>query len=238
MNVRGRLNVYNHIMGLVPEFDRLTGRLTKILGSLPSTARVLEVGSGTGLLTRSLSSLSAVRELVCVDPDEEACRVLAQAEWAKHGKITSILPHPLEECKLAGCFDVIVSRFVVHHIPDESKRTVLRTMHKFLRSSGTLIIGDMVLPHYSSEASRPRAVEKYYLSTMQIARKIGDQLLIADQQECLRNDLDREGEYKTCRCRTEMAIQATGFRGLRRFRIPRRGGTGWPGILCVSAIKE
>jgi 2-polyprenyl-3-methyl-5-hydroxy-6-metoxy-1,4-benzoquinol methylase len=237
MTLHGRLKVYNQVMGQVPEFDRLTHRLVSILGSLPSTSRVLEVGSGTGLLTQALLNLSALKELVCVDPDEEACRILAQAEWAKHGRVTAIIPRALEESELKGGFDAIISRFVIHHIPDEHKHLITRTMRKLLRHGGTLVIGDMVLSHYGSEVSRPRAVERYYASTLQIARRLGNQLLIADQQQCFRSDMLREGEYKICRCRMEMAIEGAGFQGLRRFRIPRQGGAGWPGLICVSSTK-
>jgi 2-polyprenyl-3-methyl-5-hydroxy-6-metoxy-1,4-benzoquinol methylase len=237
MTVCSRLNIYNHIMGLVPEFDGLTRRLVAILESLSSTTRVLEVGSGTGLLTQALSTMPDLRELACVDPDEEACRMLAQFEWAKRGKIASIVPRSLEKCELKGGFDAIVNRFVIHHIPDERKCLVLRTMRRFLRRGGTLVIGDMVLPHYDIEANRLAAVEKYYRSTLQIAHQIGDELLIADQQECYRRDLNQDGEYKTCRCRTEREIKEAGFRGLRRFRVSQQGKIGWPGILCVTATK-
>jgi len=237
-DMRGRLELYNHIMSLVPEFEQLSQRLVHILESLHSTPRILEVGSGTGLLTRSLLTIPTLRELVCVDPDEEACRALANAEWTKDGKIACILPRPLEECELSGGFDAIVSRFVIHHIPDDRKCPVLQMMRKYLRRGGTVVIGDMAIPHYGSEANRPRAVARYYRSTLEIAQEIGDQMLISDQQECQRKDLDRDSEYKTCRCRTESAIEKAGFNELGRFRMRRNGGIGWPGILCLSATKK
>jgi SAM-dependent methyltransferase len=95
-------------------FDRRVGVVAGHLASLPSGARVLEVGSGPGAM---LAALAALRSDLCFVGVEAAPAMVAHAVSAHAGANISFLAgdhrsSPPPDCAAAFCVDVL------HHVHD------------------------------------------------------------------------------------------------------------------------
>ena len=106
---------------------------------LPSAARVLEVGCGTGPVGRVLAEMPGVREVVGIDPS--AVFVERARELGKH---LSRLSFQTEDgCALPfpdASFDLVVFHTTLCHVPDPEQ--ALREAHRVLRSDGWLAVFD------------------------------------------------------------------------------------------------
>ena len=110
---------------------------------LPSNARVLEVGSGSGE-----HAIHVARELPAVvwqpsDPDEPARRSIAA--WRHHARLPNVLP-PLEldtrrpETFPKESYDAVVSINMIHISPWASLLGLLRLAADVLRPTGRLVL--------------------------------------------------------------------------------------------------
>jgi ubiquinone/menaquinone biosynthesis C-methylase UbiE len=107
--------------------------------AFPARSRVLEVGCGTGVLTRKLSSVPNVDSVTGIDP---APSLLAKArELSKHLPNVSFQEAdgrslPFE----AGSFDVVLFDSTVSHVPEPDR--ALAEAFRVLRPSGWLALFD------------------------------------------------------------------------------------------------
>jgi demethylmenaquinone methyltransferase/2-methoxy-6-polyprenyl-1,4-benzoquinol methylase len=113
------------------------------LAALQRDDRVLDIGAGTGLL--ALAIAPQVGSVCAVDISPAMCRRLS-AKLAERAianaevVTTSAVTLPLEQAS----FDVVVSNYCFHHMPDADKERALREVLRVLRPSGRLVIGDMM----------------------------------------------------------------------------------------------
>jgi ubiquinone/menaquinone biosynthesis C-methylase UbiE len=105
--------------------------------------RVLDVGSGTGFFARMLAK--------AVGPDGTVVGLDAAPEMvsyagrkARHTEncrfqigTAESLPYP------GGHFDVVVSSFVLHHLPEDLRLPALREMRRVLRPGGKLLVAEV-----------------------------------------------------------------------------------------------
>jgi ubiquinone/menaquinone biosynthesis C-methylase UbiE len=105
--------------------------------------RVLDVGSGTGYFARLLAGVvgrDGAVEGIDASPEMVAyatrrARRLPNCRF-QAGTAES-LPHP------DGRFDVVVSSFVIHHLPHEVQLPALREMRRVLRPGGSLLVAEV-----------------------------------------------------------------------------------------------
>lgn len=231
-------NLYDRVMTSVPDFEMLSTALIEEIEEFGSAVNVLEVGSGTGLLSTRLVESRAVARLTCVDPDTGASRILRQ-RLRTYPQDIDIREAPLQAMSSSRPYDVVVGRFSLHHVPDSDKASFLLYQGKLLRTGGLLLVGDMVLPHYHDNFARRASVWDYYKKTISYARNLGVSELLKDQYSCLRADLKRDDEYKICRCRMLELIEEAGFDILKVRKIretdPSKPSHFWPGLTVVTA---
>jgi len=105
---------------------------------------ILDIGCGTGTLVTALKSKEPGADIIGLDPDP-AVLGLAKAKAAKTGhdiEFTQGFGDELME-KLPGRqVNKIVSSLVLHQVPLEGKRSILRVANEFLLPGGRLFIGD------------------------------------------------------------------------------------------------
>ena len=109
--------------------------------------RVLDVGCGTGVLTRSAAGVvGPTRLVVGIDPSvrmiatarKKAAREGIEAEF-RLGVIEQI---PFED----GHFNIVLSSLMLHHLPPDLKREGLREAHRVLKPGGRLLVVDLDKP--------------------------------------------------------------------------------------------
>ena len=111
-------------------------------------ARVLEIGCGTGTLTRMMAQRGAVVTAIDASP-----RMLAEAEKkvtdkSLKGRVTlQFMDAALTADRFpAGSFDLIVSTLVFSELPPDDQRFVLGACQGLLAPGGQLLIADEVTP--------------------------------------------------------------------------------------------
>ncbi len=97
---------------------------------------LLEVGCGTGRITRDLACHA--RRVVAVDPDEAA---LAKARTAVPAPNVTFLPMPDGVLDFPpASFDVVIYTLSLHHVPLAHMDESLRTVAGLLREGGIIVV--------------------------------------------------------------------------------------------------
>ncbi|MEV4566189.1 class I SAM-dependent methyltransferase [Nonomuraea sp. NPDC049419] len=106
--------------------------------------RVLDVGCGTGYLTRILSPVVApTGHVTGLDPSPamiDHARGRSPANCSYTVGEGQRLPYP------DGSFDLVVSSLAIHHMPSEARPEALRQMFRVLRPGGRLLIAEFRPP--------------------------------------------------------------------------------------------
>jgi L-threonylcarbamoyladenylate synthase len=134
----------------VPEYDRLQRELASASG--PGAARILELGTGTGVTSALLLARHPDARLVGIDVSEEMLSVAREA-----------LPHERVELRVArledelppGPFDLVASALAVHHLDEAQKAELFRRIRASLRPGGLFVLGDVVVPIDPADADVP-----------------------------------------------------------------------------------
>src|SRR5579872_1915730 len=125
---------------------------------LPSDARVLDVAAGSGLLSRALARRA--KEVVAVDITPEM--LAGGREAAAREGIANITFVQAEAESLPfedGSFDLVVTRFSLHHIAEPQR--VVDEMVRVARGRGRILLIDMLVPEDSpSLAQRANDIER------------------------------------------------------------------------------
>jgi tRNA (cmo5U34)-methyltransferase len=100
---------------LVPSFDPLYQAAVRLL---EDPRRVLDLGAGTGLLSRFVIDAHPEARIVLVDGARE---MLALAGGALGESVESIHVQDLTDPLPEGPFDAVVSAFAIHHLHDPAK---------------------------------------------------------------------------------------------------------------------
>lgn len=117
------------------------------LADLANGESVLEVGCGTGeIALRARKQVGASGSAAGIDPSPEMINVARSKALDEHLNIEyrvgviEALPYP------DNSFDAVFSSLMMHHLPDELKRTGLQEVYRVLKPQGRLVIVDMKRP--------------------------------------------------------------------------------------------
>lgn len=139
---------YDLITGLLGlGVNRANSRMVIELASIKPGDRVLDVGCGTGNLTLTAHTYAGSSGKVYgIDASPEMIQVAKQK--ASRSRREVIFDVGLIE-KLAfpdATFDVVISRLVIHHLPDDLKRNGFAEILRVLKPGGHLLIADFIPP--------------------------------------------------------------------------------------------
>ena len=130
---------------LVPCFDGFYGAVLELVAESqpPATARVLDLGAGTGLLAAMIRAAhpGALVTLIDAAPAmlDEARRRFAGAAAVEY-LVADYAKQPP-----TGPFDLVVSALSIHHLEDPAKRRLFTAMHAALVPGGLFINADQIL---------------------------------------------------------------------------------------------
>jgi len=102
-------------------------------------SKLLDIGSGTGNLIAMLQHNKSL-EIVGCEPSRNM-REICNQKCPGVSVIDSKLPK-LEN--LGGKFDIIVSSYVIHHVPRESQRIMVDSLRKLCNPGGLILLLDVM----------------------------------------------------------------------------------------------
>jgi putative AdoMet-dependent methyltransferase len=135
---------YDRQMAEFRDVDAENRKLLEILG-LPPGSRLLEIGCGTGRLSRTAAAAGLVVTAIDVSPtmiryvEKKAAEEGLKWLTTRHaGFLTMDFPDET--------FDAVLSGAALHHLPDAWKLVALRNVARVLNPGGQFLLGDVVFP--------------------------------------------------------------------------------------------
>lgn len=137
------------------------------LAAVPPRAVIVDVGSGTGLLTLALADGAA--KVWAVDSSAAMGEYLrVKAASAGHDNVETVLASATSLPLIDGVADVVVSNYCFHELREPQKRQALAEAFRVLRPGGRIVIGDMMFSLRAGEARDRRLIAQKALT---IARR-------------------------------------------------------------------
>jgi ubiquinone/menaquinone biosynthesis C-methylase UbiE len=138
-------DIFTSLMGL--GVNRPNSRMVIELAKIKTGDKVLDVGCGTGNLTMTAKLYTGASGSVYgIDASPEMVDV-AQKKAKRSGSATIFEVGLIEKLAFPDAtFDVVISRLVIHHLPDDLKRTAFTEILRVLKAGGHLLVADFNPP--------------------------------------------------------------------------------------------
>lgn len=127
---------------IIPCFDELYDITKNLANSKKDNPHILDLGAGTGLLTKYLFEKYPEAEFTLIDLSEEMLK-LAKNRFQRYNNFEYITADYLEHN--FNSFDIIVSSLSIHHIEDKEKRKLYKKIYDALNPEGIFLNADQVI---------------------------------------------------------------------------------------------
>ena len=147
--------LYDYVVGfLLFGREQAMRRMTLDLAQVQAGELVLDVGCGTGTLTRlARERVGESGEVYGIDAAQQMITV-ARSKAAKRNLAIDFQVGLIEKLAFPDdSFDVVLSSLMIHHLPEELKRQGLAEIARVLKPGGRLLILDF-LPQQSEETHK------------------------------------------------------------------------------------
>jgi phosphatidylethanolamine/phosphatidyl-N-methylethanolamine N-methyltransferase len=137
------LRNFHHVGSVWPSSPWLAKALVRPMREASTPRRILEVGAGTGAVTRSiLEAMGPEDTLDIVEINPTFCESLERLAAARRAEIpkATIRVHacPIEETPLQGPYDFVICGLPFNNFPPSLMRSIFRRMLSMLAEGGTL----------------------------------------------------------------------------------------------------
>jgi len=138
-------DIFTSLMGL--GVNRPNSRMVIELAKIKAGDKVLDVGCGTGNLTLTAKLYTGASGSVYgIDASPKMIEV-AQKKAKRIGSETIFEVGLIEQLAYPDAtFDIVISRLVIHHLPDNLKRTAFTEILRVLKAGGHLLVADFNPP--------------------------------------------------------------------------------------------
>lgn len=129
---------------IAPSGPALCAALARTAAESRATQRILEVGPGTGVVTRRLAAAagpSDTLDLVEINPvfaERLRHKLQSDTHYAAIAPRTRVLCAAVEEAELSGPYDVVVSGIPLNNFAPPEVERILTTLTALLKEGGTL----------------------------------------------------------------------------------------------------
>lgn len=146
-----------HRRQLIPCFDGFYGAAVDLAATAPAPApRILDLGSGTGLLAALILGRLPEARLTLLDISE-AMLAHARARFAGSPVRVEIRVGDQITTDLGGPWDAIVSALSIHHLPHDEKRRLYARAYDALAPGGIFVNADNVTAEDPAVQAQNRA---------------------------------------------------------------------------------
>lgn len=206
---------------------------------LGQTTRIIEYGSGPGLLAKKIKKLPD-HEYTAVEPNI----IFRQTTKEAHpfAKVVDGTAEKFQISNNAPLADLICATATYHHFKD--KRLAVNQMYQNLKPGGSLLIGDVFLPKYAFDNKyNPTDRQEFLKSNITYAAKQihymqnPDLDAIEDQLKTFVLDTVRHEELKVCLDILLNQLDATGFQDILCTEMPYKGQEiGWYKVQATKPL--
>lgn len=134
-----------HIRLIVPRYEELHDAvLRSIPPDLPEDLQILELGCGTGELTKRLCERFPKARIIALD---YSARMLAvcREKLKEFGDRVQLIEGDFATVPFPPGCDVVISTLAIHHLTDPQKLELFQKIHTALKREGWFVNGDVVL---------------------------------------------------------------------------------------------
>jgi tRNA (cmo5U34)-methyltransferase len=135
----------------VPAYDRLQEEVAATTEGI-AVARVLDLGTGTGVTLAAVLALHPGAHAVGID---ESAGMLEVARAGLAESTVELRVADLTDPLPAGPFDLVVSALAVHHLDGPGKADLFRRVAAVVGPQGRFVLGDVVVPEDPADAVTP-----------------------------------------------------------------------------------
>ncbi len=170
--------------------------------------KTLEIGAGTGLCSLELVKHNFL-DLDCLELDNECCNILKA--HAVSSNLNVINGNAITYCKPHE-YDLLVSTFAHDHIHYDKRFAFARNLFHNVKKGGRYVIGMEVLPYFSTENDRKKALFKYHNHVIELAL-MEDRVQLSElENNALKSGLDMVGDFKRHEIMFEEELESAGFK--------------------------
>ncbi len=141
----GQYDLHTRLFGL--GVNRSNSRMIVEMAHIEPGDKVLDVGCGSGNLTLTAKGYAGSSGLVCgIDASPEMIAE-AQKKAARSGSDVTFEVGLVEKLAFPDAtFDAVISRLVIHHLPQDLKRQGFTEIFRVLKPGGRIFIADFKPP--------------------------------------------------------------------------------------------
>ncbi len=141
-----------HIRLLVPRYEELhEAVLRSIPPDLPEHLQILELGCGTGELTKKLCERFPNAHIVAIDYSPRML-ALCREKLAPFASRVQLIEGDFATTPFPSDCDVVISTLAIHHLTDPQKLELFKKIYAALKRGGWFVNGDVVLFESSRHA--------------------------------------------------------------------------------------
>ncbi len=157
-----------HIRLIVPRYEELhEAVLRSIPPDLPENLKILELGCGTGELTKKLCEHYPKARIIAIDYSPRMLAV-CRKKLKSFGDQVRLIEGDFAHTEFPRGCDVVISTLAIHHLTDPQKLELFKKIYSVLKREGWFVNGDVVL----FESSRHTFLQEQVRSEHASARGI------------------------------------------------------------------